>query len=356
MKRKEDSISESFSVGAPGFEPGTSCSQSKRANRAALRPDMSFGSPLSCMSIMRRMKTRQAISAAILRTKLLTTLLMLFVTLTACTPSTPPIPTLTPVPPTASLIPEATPTIRFFPTITPTVCRTLPGRVEEGALDSFKPAQGFKVYLPPCYDEDTNERYPVLYLLHGQTYTDDQWIRLGAPRILDALIISGESRPFIVVFPDDRYWNLPAGSGFGHRLVNDLIPYIDSTYRTIPDRDHRAIGGMSRGAGWSLQLGLTHWQLFSAVGLHSLAVLQKDYSKIRGWVRAIPQNSRPQVFMDIGDADQELVMAQQVESQLNNFDIAHEWHLYNGAHTEEYWSAHVEEYMRWYAAQWNNSQ
>ena len=165
--------------------------------------------------------------------------------------------------------------------------------------------------LPPCYDEQTDERYPVLYLLHGQTYNYDQWIRLGAVQILDQIILSGESQPFIVVFPDDRYWNLVAGPGFGKRLIESVIPHVDSTYRTIPDRDHRAIGGMSRGAGWSLQLGLTHWQLFSAVGLHSLAVLQKDYSKIRGWVRAIPQNSRPQVFMDIGDADQELSEGEQ---------------------------------------------
>lgn len=297
---------------------------------------------------MQRMKPRPA-------EKLLTMLLTLLVTITACTPSNSPIltPTFSPAAPTTSPTPEATPTIEFFPTITPVVCRTLPGRVEEGALDTFKPAQEFRIYLPPCYDEDPGERYPVLYLLHGQTYTDDQWIRLGATRVIDELIISGESRPFIVVFPDDRYWNLEAGPGFGSRLINDLIPYIDSTYRTIPDRDHRAIGGMSRGAGWSLQLGLTDWKLFNVIGLHSLAVLQKDYSKIRGWIRAIPPGSRPQIFMDIGDADQELVMAQQVESQLNDLDVSHEWHLYNGAHTEEYWSAHVEEYMRWYAAQWN---
>lgn len=303
---------------------------------------------------MRRMKTRQAISEAILRIRRLATLLMLFVLLTACTQSDPPAPTSTPVSAATYATPEVTPTIEFFPTATPLVCRTLPGRVEEGALDSFNPAQEFRIYLPPCYDEKTDEHYPVLYLLHGQTYTDDQWIRLGVTPIVDALILSGEAHPFIIVFPDDRYWNLEAGAGFGERLVNDLIPYIDTTYRTVPDRTHRAIGGMSRGAGWSLRLGLSDWQLFSVVGLHSLAVLQKDYSKIPGWVRSIPPASRPQVFMDIGDADQELIMAQRVEAQLNDFDVPHEWHLYSGAHTEAYWSAHVEEYMRWYAAQWHN--
>jgi predicted esterase len=111
---------------------------------------------------------------------------------------------------------------------------------------------------------------------------------------------------------------------------------------------------MSRGAGWALRLGLSDWRLFSAVGLHSLAVLQKDYSKLRGWVASIPPSGRPEIFMDVGDDDPELLMAQQVEAQLNDFGLSHEWHLYNGAHTEDYWSAHVEEYMRWYAAQWND--
>jgi S-formylglutathione hydrolase FrmB len=60
--------------------------------------------------------------------------------------------------------------------------------------------------------------------------------------------------------------------------------------------------------------------------------------------------------MDIGDDDQELIMAQRVESQFNDLGISHEWRLYGGAHTEKYWGAHVEEYMRWYAEQWNNSQ
>jgi enterochelin esterase-like enzyme len=226
--------------------------------------------------------------------------------------------------------------------------------VEEGSLDSFNPPQEFRVYLPPCYDEKTSERYPVLYLLHGQTYTDDQWPRLGAARILDELIHTGESPPFIIVFPDDRYWNLPPGAGFGQRLVEELIPYIDSTYRTLPSRNQRAIGGLSRGAGWALRLGLTRWDLFSSIGLHSLAVLQRDASEITDWLHEIPPSSRPRLFMDIGDNDPELTMATRVESDFNEFGLAHEWHLYSGAHTEEYWRAHVEEYIRWYAEGWNN--
>jgi len=221
-------------------------------------------------------------------------------------------------------------------------------------LDTFHPAQEFRVYLPPCYDQKTDERYPVLYLLHGQTYTDDQWVRLGAVKVVDDLIISGESAPFIIVFPDDRYWNLEAGPGFGTRLVNAVVPYIDSTYRTLAGRDHRAIGGMSRGAGWSLRLGLTRSDLFGIVGLHSLAVFSKDASKISDWVETIPIDSRPTIFMDIGDNDQELIEAKKVEASLSEYKLHHEWHLYSGDHTEKYWGAHVEEYIRWYAKQWSS--
>jgi enterochelin esterase-like enzyme len=226
--------------------------------------------------------------------------------------------------------------------------------VEEGSLPATDPPQEFRIYLPPCYDEKTDQRYPVLYLLHGQTYTDDQWIRIGAANALDRLILSGESIPFLIVFPDDRYWNLPPGPAFGGRLVEQLIPYIDTAYRTLPDRNHRAIGGMSRGARWALRLGLTRWDLFESIGLNSLAVTQKDASEITSWLADIPPSARPRVFMDIGDNDPERIMANQVEAYFNEFGVSHEWHLYHGGHTEEYWSTHVEEYIQWYAEGWNN--
>ena len=300
---------------------------------------------------MRGMNTRQA-------TKWITILLTLLATLSACSPSNQQTPTLTHFPPTASQTLQPTLTLSP-PTNTPTAtqtrltCLTQPGTVDKGTLGSTKPPQEYLIYLPPCYNKKTDRRYPVLYLLHGQTYTDDQWIRIGAVDVIEDLIHSGKSQPLIIVFPDDRYWNLEAGPRFGERLVDHLIPYIDETYRTIPDRNHRAIGGMSRGAGWALRLGLTRWDLFGTIGLHSLAVFKNDASLIPEWLAGVPSASRPRVFMDIGDNDQELAMAQLVETQFNKNNLSHEWHLYSGAHTEEYWSAHVEEYMQWYAEGWN---
>ncbi|MBV6450607.1 MAG: hypothetical protein MHPDNHAH_01333 [Anaerolineales bacterium] len=297
---------------------------------------------------MRRMKTRQA-------TKRITLTLTILFGLSACAAPSQPTPTPTLLPPTLTRTPVPTFAIPTeTTTVTPIACLSKPGAVEKSTLESSNPPQEFFIYLPPCYAENAEERYPVLYLLHGQTYTADQWIRLGAVDAVNKLILSGETQPFLIVFPDDHYWYTPAGTTFGARLTDELIPYIDETYRTIPDPRDRAIGGMSRGAGWALQLGLTRPELFSIVGLHSLAVFQRDASKVDDWIQAIPPASRPVVFMDIGEDDQELASTKQIESIFTQFDVPHEWHLYSGDHTEEYWSAHVEEYIRWYAEQWNN--
>jgi enterochelin esterase-like enzyme len=269
----------------------------------------------------------------------------------ACSPSNQPVATPTPVPAIATLTPTPLPPT-LTPTVTPLSCLTQPGRVDQGAVQETVPPQQYLIYLPPCYDEMTDLRYPVLYLLHGQTYNEDQWIRLGAVTVADQLILDGEASPFIIVFPDDRYWNAPAGPGFGERLVDYLIPYIDANYRTLANRDHRAIGGMSRGAGWALRLGLKRWELFGTLGLHSLAAFADDRPFLGDWLEAIPPESWPNIFIDMGESDQELGFNSLFENMLTQLGIPHEWHLYPGAHDELYWRAHVEEYLRWYTETW----
>ena len=174
--------------------------------------------------------------------------------LSACSAFATPSPTPTTVLPTAAS--TITPTPTLVPTPTPPACLTAPGSVTQHALNNGKPAQEFLVYLPPCYDYDAGEHYPVLYLLHGQTFKDDQWVNLGAPSVADSLIHRGAAPPFIMVFPDDRYWNLPPGESFGDRLIHEIIPYIDETYRTRAERQYRALGGLSRGGGWSIHYAL----------------------------------------------------------------------------------------------------
>jgi enterochelin esterase-like enzyme len=283
--------------------------------------------------------------------------LLLFIALLsglwACSPSVQAAPTPSPIPPKSALIATIAPS-HILPTLTstPLICLNQPPRVDSGQIDTTKPPQQFLIYLPPCYDANTNQRYAVLYLLHGQTYIDDQWVRLGAPKDANQMILAGQSVPFIMVFPDDRYWYAQAEAGFGDRIVNAVIPYIDSHYRTFADRPHRAIGGLSLGGGWAACLGLTYYTLFSSVGLHSPAT-QADCPNIQAWVKMVPPTLWPRIWIDAGDQDRGLGATMQFEDSLSFYQIPHQWHMYNGDHSESYWGAHVMEYLQWYAAGWN---
>lgn len=212
----------------------------------------------------------------------------------------------------------------------------------------------YRIYLPPCYNEEPVRSYPVLYLIHGQTYSDTQWDRLGVPEVADRLIADSEVGPFIVVMPRDRVWLEPTEDNFGLAVEQSLIPWVDEHYRTIPDRAHRAIGGLSRGAAWAVDIGLSHWEMFSAVGIHSGFVFQSDIQPIYLWLYNIQEGMIPRIYMDIGDDDRpEMTKAATwLEELLTKLDIPHEWHMFVGEHEEAYWRAHVEDYLRWYSMDW----
>ena len=134
----------------------------------------------------------------------------------------------------------------------------------------------YTVYLPPCYNFDKEQRYPVLYLLHGQGYTEDQWIRIGAVRSADQMIVSGDVPPFLMVFPFDYSYKQPAEYNFEDVFIKQLVPTIDGVYRTRPSAGQRAIGGLSRGGAWALHIGARHPDLFGAIGGHSPAIFFTD--------------------------------------------------------------------------------
>jgi enterochelin esterase-like enzyme len=136
------------------------------------------------------------------------------------------------------------------------------------------------VYLPPDYDRDTTRRYPVAYLLHGAQADENVWSRLGrANFIMDNLIAASKSVPFIIVMPFG-YAEDPNTPGphdqntakVGRDLIEDLIPFIDGKYRTQPDREHRALFGISMGGGEALNIGLNHLERFAYVGGYSAGI------------------------------------------------------------------------------------
>jgi enterochelin esterase family protein len=146
------------------------------------------------------------------------------------------------------------------------------------------------VYTPPDYDRNVKMRYPVLYLQHGSGESERGWTSQGrANFILDNLIAARKAEPMIVVMengmvamrpgaappaPPAAAGGRPAGpprrnEAFGDVVIQDLIPMIDATYRTRPDSAHRAIAGLSMGAGQATQIGLTHVDTFGYVGAFS---------------------------------------------------------------------------------------
>ncbi len=291
------------------------------------------------------MNTRQAI--------LLITYAVFLAGFSACSPAPTPMATAPTVTATATLLPPSP--IPATPTATPLACLTQPGLLKQDVVSTTNPPQKFIIYLPSCYESFAGERFPVLYLLNGQTYNEDQWVRLGAPVIADQLIYANQSPPFIMVFPDDPYWNSEAGSSFGIRFINDVIPYVDKNYRTLADREYRSLGGLSRGGGWTVQLGLQHPELFGTLGLHSPAIFKEDAPYVERIIQSMPTETRPKLWLDIGDSDMELTRALMLEAILTRNDYLHEFHRFAGDHTEVYWNAHVEEYLRWYAQAWQET-
>ena len=128
------------------------------------------------------------------------------------------------------------------------------------------------IYTPPGYERD-NRSYPVLYLLHGGGDSDDSWPTVGrAGAILDNLVAAYQAVPMIVVMPAGHMsldfqvrsgLNMMGHDQFDEDMTDSIIPYVDRTYRTIADRDHRAIAGLSMGGLQVLTLSLTNSDLFS---------------------------------------------------------------------------------------------
>ncbi len=255
--------------------------------------------------------------------------------------------TTTPAP-----IPKATAT--RAPSQAPKTCLTEGGRIETHTLStelSQWPWE-FRVYLPPCYDQEPERRYPVLTLIHGSTFNDDQWDRLGADEVSDDLIAEGEIEPLIIVMPRDRRWVEPNEDPFGEAVVDHILPWVDATYRTLTAREFRAIGGLSRGAAWAVHLGLSRWEEFGAIGGHSLPVFWTDTPKVRDWLGDIPMEQQPRFYLDIGENDYLIESATWFEGVLDELNIPHEWYLFPGRHEESYWESHMDGYLRWYTLPW----
>lgn len=144
------------------------------------------------------------------------------------------------------------------------------------------------IYTPPGYDKDKKKRYPVLYLQHGSGESEHGWTQQGkAGLIMDNLIAEGEAEEFIIVM-DNGTWARPQGmqrgagrpsnwaDGFMNTLINDIIPMVDSRYRTKADRKYRAMAGLSMGGMQTKAITMKNPKVFSALGMFSGGVITAE--------------------------------------------------------------------------------
>ena len=143
---------------------------------------------------------------------------------------------------------------------------------------ALKKFRRMHVYTPPGY-ESGKGRFPVFYLLHGASDSDDSWSSVGrAGFILDNLIAAKKARPMVVVMPAGHTGPFrfggprPAVDEFAQDFLTDIMPFVEKNYRVHTDRKSRALAGLSMGGGQTLNIGIPHLDKFGYLGVYSSGV------------------------------------------------------------------------------------
>jgi enterochelin esterase family protein len=204
------------------------------------------------------------------------------------------------------------------------------------------------VYTPPGYEKESAKKYPVLYLLHGTTDTEETWTKVGrANIILDNLIAQGKAEPMIIVMPYGRaYPKISKSSGslrnwdnlkeFKEDFMNNLMPFVEQNYRTKADKDHRAIAGFSGGGGETLYLGLNNTNLFSWVCGFAPGMLKEEFARNNevAFSNIEQLNQRLKLFwIGVGKEDSLQPVISEYMKVLDEKKINYESLLSDGGHT-----------------------
>jgi enterochelin esterase-like enzyme len=227
------------------------------------------------------------------------------------------------------------------------------------------------VYTPPGYD-DNKVRYPVLYLQHGHGEDEAGWSEQGRENfILDNLIAAGKAKPMIVVNEDGMTGaplqigpppKPPAGTPqpsrphgfvdlkyetFDSIVSKDLIHFIDANYRTLANREHRALAGLSMGGGQSIRIGLHHPELFTYLGAFSPALAITDTKTDYDGALADPAQVNRQyklIWLGIGREDFLFKPVSGTHEVLNKAGINHVWVETDGSHSWTVWRKYLAEF------------
>jgi len=201
------------------------------------------------------------------------------------------------------------------------------------------------VYTPPGYTKD--QKYPVLYLLHGIGGDETEWQRFAHPNImLDNLLADGKAVPMIIVMPngraqkDDRASAGMAAAGafatFERDLLDDVIPAIQSRYSTFTNRENRALAGLSMGGGQTLNFGLGHLETFAWVGGFSSAPNTKRPAELVPDPEAATKQLKL-LWISCGNKDGLIRISQGVHTYLKEKQVPHIWHVDGNGHDATHW-------------------
>jgi S-formylglutathione hydrolase FrmB len=272
--------------------------------------------------------------------------------------------------------PSRTPTPEQFPSETPTVTPTpFPCDQPDGQIidvtENPSPTAGenlrYRVYLPPCYYQ-TQRRFPVVYLLHGLSYREQQWEEIGAITALNQGIRDGSLPPMILVMPYfgeiGQLNSFPPDASYETVILDELRPQIERDFCTVNTLDYRAIGGISRGGFWAISLAFRYPEVFGVAGAHS--AFFPDVSEVPAEFNpleiALTSTFLPdaglRLYLDNGASDSAASSQRALSERLRDTSTRAQGvpHVYvvhpTGGHDNDYWSAHVREYLDFYGEGW----
>jgi enterochelin esterase-like enzyme len=230
------------------------------------------------------------------------------------------------------------------------------------------------VYTPPGYERGGDQQYPVLYLLHGSSDSDDSWITVGrANFILDNLIAAGKAKPMIVVMPHGHTSLLMGGpppaaaapatatgapaarpaetvAEFDRDFLNEIKPYVESHYRILADRPNRAIAGLSMGGGQSLSISLPHLTDYAYVGVFSAAIFQRNLADWEQQHAAILDDAQAKdglklLWLRTGSTDGLLPRTKETVALLSRHGFKPDFQETTGGHVWINWRNYLNEFV-----------
>lgn len=203
------------------------------------------------------------------------------------------------------------------------------------------------IYTPPGYEKDSKTNYPVLYLLHGSSDTEETWTKVGrANIILDNLIAQKKALPMIIVMPYGRSYPVISKTGslrtwenlqeFKKDFFGNLMPFIEENYRVKKDKDSRAIAGFSGGGGETLYLGLNNYNIFSYVCGFAPGMIKEEFDRNNAEAFANPQLTDKNIkllWFGVGKEDITFNVVNEYMKVLDKKGIRYEYFPSEGGHT-----------------------